>query len=220
MAYLLSNLVTVFEFLSFLVSLTIYSKNNPPLYLKFFPIFLFITVVVEVTGAVLPLYKIPIWPMYNFFSVFEFEFYFFVLYHSIQNKRIKQIIFYTGICYPALAIVNIFSQKLKVFHSFTYSLGAILLVCFCIISMYELLKKIVSPKVNREPAFWIYFGLLFFYSCTLPIWASFNFLHGTPFEIMMFKIIMWFTNFVLYFSFIIAFLLYFKFNKARKESVT
>jgi hypothetical protein len=206
MAEILSDLVTVFEFLSFLASLTIYLKKKPPLFLKFFPIFLLITVVVEVTAKVLSVNKISISALYNFFSAFEIVFYFFVLYHSIQNKRIKQIIFFTGIFYPAFAIINILYQGNKKFHAFTYSLGAILLVCFCIYSIYELLKKTVPQKINRRPAFWIYFGLLFYYSCTLPIWASMNFLRSNRFELMMFSIISGFTNYLLYSSFVIAFL--------------
>ena len=210
MAELLRHLIIVFEFLSFLASLTIYLKKNPPLYLKFFPIFLLITVVVEVSAVVLALNKISILPLYNFFSVFEIVFYFVVLYHSIQNKRIKQIIFFAGIFYPAFAIINILYQGNKKFQTFTYSLGVILLVCFCIYSMYELLKRTVFQKVNREPAFWIYFGLSFFYSCTLPIWASMNFLRNNRFEMMMFSLISGFSNYVLYGSFIIAFICHFK----------
>jgi len=214
MAELLTNMIIVFEFLSFLASLTIYFKKNPPLFLKFFPVFLLITVVVEVTAKVLNAIKISFLPLYNFWSVFEIVFYFFVLYHSIQHKRIKQTIFITGIFYPAFAIINIWYQGNKKFHSFTYSLGAILLVCFCIYSVYELFKNTVFQKVNRMPAFYIYFSLLFYYSCTLPIWASMNFLRNNGFELMMFSIISGFANYVLYASFIIAFLCFSKFNKA------
>jgi hypothetical protein len=116
MVDVLIHLVTVFEFLCFLASLTIYLKKNPPLFLKPFPIFLLITVVIEVIATVLRVNKMPIKPLYNFFSVFEIEFYLFVFYCSIKNKPIKQVIFYSGILYPTLALINIF-QTIKKFHS-------------------------------------------------------------------------------------------------------
>lgn len=211
----LVNLTTVFEFLSFLASVIFCFKKDPPRYLKFFSLFLLITVIVEAGALVMRSYKISPRPMLNFFSAFEIVFYLFVLYHVIQDHRVKRIILYSGILYPVVSLVEILSHSLEMFHFITYSLGAILLVCFCIYYFYELSKKVVYQKPGREPAFWICLGLLFYYSCTLPLWAAINFIQATDFEIKMFVFIVEFTNYFLYSCFAIAFFNFYKSPKAR-----
>src|SRR5689334_19465584 len=128
MTELLTNMIIVFEFISFLASLTLYFRKPVSLYLKFFPFFLFITVIVEIIGAMFKFKYKWVTGMYNYFSVFEIVFYLFVLYQIIQNKNAKRIILYAGLLYPVIASINIYMHKASVFHSITYSVGAILLV--------------------------------------------------------------------------------------------
>jgi hypothetical protein len=213
MVEFLTDLITIFEFLSFLASLVFCFRKNAPRYLKYFPAFLFITVVVELTAIILRLNKISRKPLYNFFSVFEILFYLFVLYHIISNERVKKIIFYSFILYSIISIINILTQRIKTFHSFTYSLGAIVLVCFCIYYFYSFFKQATSQKPGKEPAFWICLGLVFFYGCTMPWWAAYNFLHATRFEMNMFVLIIGITNYFLYSSFAIAFFIFYKLRK-------
>jgi hypothetical protein len=117
-----SRLITVFEFLSFLASLTLYLKRN--YYLRYFPGFLLITVIVEIIGNMLRTRKESNLMLYNFFGAFEIVFYPFVFYHIIQSNRVKRFILYFAILYPAIAVVNICLQKGSEFQFNTYCPGA------------------------------------------------------------------------------------------------
>jgi hypothetical protein len=174
---------------------------------------LLITVIVETIGSVYNSKRASIMVMYNYFTVFEVVFYLFVLYHTIQNKTVKQIILCSGIIYPVIAIINIALQKRIAFHFDTYSPGAILLVCLCIFYFYELFKKTVITKPANEPVFWLCLGLLIFYSCTLPITGAFSVVKAPKkFEYYVVGVILSVTNYILYSCFSIAFLCRLKFG--------
>src|SRR5689334_7335249 len=91
-----------------LSSLIIFSNKSEPLYLKLFTPFLFLTLAVEVAGFTLNLKHISNLPLYNFFIVIEFVFYFFVLKCVIRNLAIKKIITIAIGSYPILALIDIF----------------------------------------------------------------------------------------------------------------
>lgn len=137
MVKFLQYLIILFEFLSFVASLVFFFRKNPPRYLKLFPAFLFVTVIVELIAAVLKLNKISTKPLYNYFSVFEVLFYLFVLYCIIESHRVRKIILYSGVLYPIVSIIDILTHKLKSFHALTYCLGAILLVCLCVYYFFD-----------------------------------------------------------------------------------
>jgi hypothetical protein len=59
----------------------------------------------------------------------------------------------------------------------------------------------------KEPAFWICSGLLFFYTCSFPLFGLWNHLHGLPRIILRnLAAVMQFLNVLLYSLFSIAFL--------------
>src|SRR5688572_9906489 len=173
---LLMGTISLFEALSLFVSLLLYLRKDVQLYLRFFPIFLFITVVVEIIGFMLRGEGLASRPMFNYFSAFEFVFYFFVLRLIIKNNRVRRIILYFTILYPIIAIVYILSRNLYDFHSLTYNIGAISVVGFCVYYFYELFKTPVINSLLKEPSFWICAGLLVYYSCTVPLAGVINYL--------------------------------------------
>ncbi|MGZ8557320.1 MAG: hypothetical protein ACXWWC_03260, partial [Chitinophagaceae bacterium] len=78
----------------------------------------------------------------------------------------KKIIKAVLLIYALTSTVNIiFIQKMKAFHTITYSLGCLLIVIFCFYYFLELFKLPKSVKLKNNPAFWICTGLLFFYCC-------------------------------------------------------
>lgn len=212
---ILQDLITVIELLSFLVSLMLYFRRNIPIYLKFFPYFLFITVAVELTARVLRSQhaKFHMFAIYNYFFVFEFLFYFFFLYHVIHNRRVKKIILCTGVLYAIFAVATNLLQGVRKFQTVTYCVGAVLLVCFCVYYFYDLFKARIPKYPVREPAFLISLGLLIYYSCSLPMWAAWNWVHNNKFEVNTYKLILSTTNFILYSLFAVAFFCFFKFTE-------
>src|SRR5687768_185651 len=108
--------------LCFLVSLTVFyisPKNRA--YLKFFPVFLFMTFVVETLATYMASRRENNVALYNFFTAFEFCFYLGVLRHMISNVKAKKIIRIIVPVYALAAVINIlFIQKVNTIHTITY----------------------------------------------------------------------------------------------------
>ena len=195
--------------LCFLVSLSVYFKLDPSyLYLKLFPPFLLATILVEIWGLYLGSIGKNNLTLYNFFTAFEFCFYLWVISFIINQKKVKGIIRVTVILYVFAAVSNIlFIQKMKTFHTVTYSLGCLLIVSFCIYYFFELFRLPKSVKLKNNPAFWICSGLLFFYCCGFPLYGLINYWSDISKLILKnFDKILTILNIFLYSLFTIAFL--------------
>lgn len=194
---------------SFLVSLLVYIKpKTSPFYLKLFPPFLLATLIVEALGSYLYSIGKNNLALYNFFTVFEFLFYLYVISLVISNKNAKRIIRITAILYVLIAITNIlFIQRMKTFHTVTYSLGCLLIVISCIYYFLELFRSPKSVKLINSPAFWICSGLLFFYCCGFPLYGLINYWSGiSKLLVKNFGEIFTILNIFLYTLFTVAFL--------------
>jgi hypothetical protein len=80
------------------------------------------------------------------------------------------------------------------------------IVAACIYFFLELFQSKNYVNLVREPAFWICSGLLFFCTCSFPVYGLINFIN---FEYSIIRIILYvfdFVNIFLYLSFTIAFL--------------
>jgi hypothetical protein len=195
--------------ISFLASLTVYfASKSPDAYLKLFPPFLLTTLLVEFLAFYLRSIEQSNLAVYNFFTAFEFCFYIWVISLIISNKEVKKIIRVTLLIYAFSAIMNIlFIQKMKMFHTVTYSLGCLLIVSFCIYYFLELFRLPNSIKLKNSPGFWICSGLLFYYCCGFPLYGLINFVNGLPTLIIKnFQTIVMIMNIFLYSLFTIAFL--------------
>jgi hypothetical protein len=195
----------------FLVSLSIYLEKNAPRYLQLFPPFLALTFCIEMIGYFMRIRKVGNAPMYNFFTTFEFIFYFSVLHAVIKQPMVRKAILMAIWGYPLIALLNICCfQGLNTLHTNTINLGAILIIVFCIVYFYELIKHTAHAKPLRASAFWICCGLLFFYTLTLPIMAAkgLNLIQRPYYRLLMST-----PNYLLYTTFTIAFLCRIKYPK-------
>jgi hypothetical protein len=193
---------------SFLASLSGYFQKNVQTYLRLFPIFLFVTIIVEIVSAWMSSRGKPATTLYNFFSCFEFLFYMYVLRVIIHRPRAKKIVFHIAWIYALLGVANVlFIQKFTSYNSLTYALGCLLIAIICIYYFFELFQLTSSVSLLRLPAFWICAGLLFFYCCSFPIFGLLNYLNHAPAIIKKnIGVIILLLNVFLYSSFTIAFL--------------
>jgi hypothetical protein len=177
-----------------------------PDYLKLFPVFLFLTLVVELTGSLLMASNNA--SIYNLFSIIEFVFYLYIIKKILINRTIKMIIVLTMILYPLVALVNIFFIQANLYrlHVTTYSLGCLLITLFSIYYFYELFSSPASINLKREPAFWIITGLLFFYTCSFPIFGFANVISSFSVIARNIREILAILNVILYFIFAVGFL--------------
>lgn len=205
-----------FMAISFLVSLTVYfTARRPYRYLKLYPPFLLITLCIDSIGTYRSFYGLNTLILYNFFSVFEFCFYFLILSLVINNPRMRVTARITLLLYVIAASVNIsFFQGVNGFHSVTYAIGCLLMVGFCIYYFFELFRLPKSVNLKNNPTFWICCGLLFFYCCSFPLFGMANLLSSiSRLIIQNFINIINVLNIFLYSLFTIAFLCLIKTRK-------
>jgi hypothetical protein len=160
-----------FELICLLASLTLYLRKEIPLYLKVFPVLLAITLTVEIIGWLKSENGGDATMLFYLFSVFEFVFYFFILYHIIRTRKARRVVIYLMAIYPVLALFNIYFVQVNAIPSISYSLGCLLIVGICIYYFYELFHLPASVNLIREPAFWVCTGLLFYYICSFPLFG-------------------------------------------------
>lgn len=197
----------LFIAISLVVSINNLRQNQNPLYLKAFPYYLCVTLIIECVGVYRWSQKLSTTTLYNFFGLFEFMFYFFLLHEIIESVKFKRLIKYFLIFYPVLFFLNIFFYQVDGFASVTYSLGCLMVASICIYYFFELFQSHHSVVLIREPAFWVCAGLLFFYCCTFPYFSLANFMHNFPSIIMNnISALLNLMNSLLYSLFTIAFL--------------
>jgi hypothetical protein len=197
-----------FLIFSILVGVMLFFQHGVPLYLKLLPLFLLITLGVEFAGFWMFRHYGSNMALYNFYLVFNFCFFLFVLRAIISDPFFKKLGLIVILTYGALAVFNLFYfQKLHTWNSITYSLGSLLIVAFCIYYFLELFRKPKSTKLTTEPAFWIVSGLLFFYCCSFPFLGLNNLVQHAP-EVIKRNLstILTVLNILLYLLFSIAFL--------------
>jgi hypothetical protein len=182
-------------------------SRQTTMYLKVFPFYLSITLIIECVQTYRWWHGYSTTTLYNFFGLFEFMFYFFILHQIIQTKKVKRAVKALLILYPVLFSINIAFVQVNGFTSISYSFGCLMVASICVYYFFELFQSKYSVVLVREPAFWLCTALLFFYCCTFPYFALANFLVNFP-EIIMdnFEVLLNLMNSLLYSLFTIAFL--------------
>ncbi len=205
-----------FMLLSFAAGLISLYKGRVSGYLRFFPWFLLLTLLIELLGLFMSERGLANLSMYNFFTMSEFVFYLFLFIQAIQKARAKKVILYTIIGYFIFSIINIcIIQGLNNFHTISYSIGCLITVAVCIYYFFELFQLTRSVNLLRDPYFWIASGLLFYYSCSLPIIGLNNLFSNFPRVIIVnLGTIVSVLNVLLYSLFTIAFLCRFRIRKS------
>jgi hypothetical protein len=213
----MSLIFLIIEVICFLASLALFFQASLPRYLKAFPFFLLLTIIIEIAGILLVKKKVDSTPMYIVFTTFEFIFYLYILRSIIYNVKVKKVILWLMAIYPVLVLINRTFFQTNTFHTNTYSLGCLLIVGACIFYFYEIFQTTHSVNLMKEPAFWICSGLLFFYTCSFPLVGLWNHLHGLPRIILLnLNAVLQFLNILLYSLFSIAFLCRIRFRRIRR----
>lgn len=174
MYYLNLYLYLSFIGLCCLLSIAVYfNKNQPKEFKLFFP-FLLSTFITSIIAYELAKSNGNNHALFNYYSVFSFLFYFFILHELLYNQIKKKILKCAMVLYPALEILNIlFFQDVNMFHSFTYSIGACIIICFAVFCLQEIfIDKALTVIPHKAPAFWVCTGLLFHYSITFVYFSS------------------------------------------------
>jgi hypothetical protein len=202
------GLIKYFELITVVVG-TLYYKKYSTTYLKYFLYLMWFVVLVEFSISVLKNNDIIVRNnfIYNVISSLQYI-YFFTLYaRTIKYK--KWVHFFLIIYIVAIAVNFLWFQKLtttSTFHSFTFSLGAILLIVTIGLFFIEILNSEKVLYFTRYLMFWISIGLFVFYTGVIPLFVTIRFL-PTLLRSDSFLTIFFTLNLVMYSCFTIGFIL-------------
>jgi hypothetical protein len=192
----------------FLASLTIFARPVAEPYLKYFSIFLFVNFLLETATSYMAFYHINNIFLNNIDSLVVIPFDLYLLREILSSRKAKRVFLYSFFIYLVLAIVNILLvQTSGNFNTVTYCLGTFLIIAACIYYFWELFQQKSSVDLVRQPPFWICSGLLFYCTCTFPLFGLTDLLTRLPVVILqnLYSILI-VINICLYLSFTIAFL--------------
>ncbi len=202
-------------FFSLLASMTVYFPKGQPLYLRLFPPNLAFVFITEYTAVQLAYKGQSNIELYNISSTVEIIFYLWVLSQIIMKVPIRKCLQLAAVLFPVVVMLNKYLiQKGTRYLTLTVALGSLLIVLAAIYYFYELFRSEKSINLAREPSFWIVSGLLFFYSCSFPLFTLINAFYSPSNKIIFYLLhLSSVLNILLYSSFMIAFLCRIKIRK-------
>jgi hypothetical protein len=174
MELIIANCIQLFIFL---ISLLVFAKKPVPLYLRLFPVYLFLLMLEDIIIDYTTSRGIHNNMILNTCGIAEFSFYLFVIRSVIVNRNIKKQIFYTTIAYIIFAFINLFFiQKNDLFNPINFTIGTLITVICCIYYFFELFQKTETQSLSRLTSFWIVSGILVNLVLTFPIFALISFM--------------------------------------------
>jgi hypothetical protein len=182
-------------------------KTDLP-YLKMFPFFLLLILLVEFTGQLTQKPGQNNVLLFNLFSVVEFFFFSYFFSQVIHGIAARKYVRLSGWSLSFLSLLNIFFiQGTKAFHTYTYVLGCLVMVTFGIIYFYECFNSKTKTNLFRDPSFWISIGIVFFFVCSVSVIGALNYISLLPKVIVKnLNTLLLIVDALFYLSFIIAFL--------------
>jgi hypothetical protein len=202
--------------IAFFSSLTSFFRPAAERYLKYFSIFLFFNLLLDIATAYTAYYHIDNVFLNNVSFVLVISCELLLLREIVHGKKAKKVILGFVVAYPMISLINfLLVQVPSAFQSRTYAFGCLLIVPTCVYYFWELFQQKSSVSLARQPAFWICSGLLFYYACTFPLFGLLNFVNALPKIIIqnLFQIFI-LLNVFQYLSFTIAFLCRLKLKKS------
>jgi|SRR5450432_1371569 len=168
-------IVIIISFFASVIGLALVKDYRIPVLISF-SLFLLLSSIVEYIGWKLSMSFKNTVLLYNLFSLFEFLFYLFFFRSVFTSRRTKKAITVVMIAYFAVALINMFFIQKNTFHSHTYVLGCLLVAIFSTAYFYFLFRFPETGSLVKNPFFWIGIGLLFYYTCTIPVYGLQNFI--------------------------------------------
>ena len=168
--------------LCFIISIASLSKKNPPPYLLLFTCYILLTLIVECTAWwSFARHSRNNFYMYNFYIVFHITYTIYLLRSFLLDGKAKATFTWIMMVYPGLALINIyFIQGTHHFGTYSYIVGAVIVVICAICYFYQRIKFPSRHNLLRDPSFWIATGLLFFNTITVPYIGIVNFVSDLP----------------------------------------
>ena len=167
--------------LCFIVALLAKLQKQPPSYLNSFIIYIMATISVEIINWWYSLHNMNNLKFYNGYITLNFPYLLFLLRSFLSTPKVIKALSSTIVIFPICALINLlFIQGPNIFNTYTYMVGCLLVVITCIFYFYERIKYPGPHSLLQDPTFWTATGLLFFYTCSLPLNGILNFISNMP----------------------------------------
>lgn len=169
-------------FLCVVISLISLAQKQPPSYMWLFTFYMILTLVVEFIGWWSNIHNKNNLALYNIYGVVNIIYSIYLVRYFLQEGKAKKIFGVCMLIYPVLPLINIglITKSLHSFATYSYIIGAVMIVICCICYFYQRIKYPGKENLLRDPSFWIATGLLFFNSISVPNLGIINFLTNIP----------------------------------------
>lgn len=147
--------------LALAVNIRLYKKLEPH-WLRLFTWFLMVTFLIQTGGYYYShIFKKSNHFIFNLYTLFNYSFYIFIFYKTLQNPVFKKIALLIGIFFFLFYIYQIFILKqLFTYSSVTGNTGEFLTLCCCFLYLGELLMADRIIDFFVIPMFWITTGIM------------------------------------------------------------
>lgn len=171
---------TILLIITLIISIFTTSRKSEP-YLRYFPLFLLTTSLVELFASWLSIQNKNNTLVYNLYSIFEFNYFLFLFFQLIENPRVKEIIKWMSIALPAICLIDIFLiLGPSKFHTYTFIFGAVIMDTLGILYLIQIFYSPKEYNLIRTPSFWIVTGIIFFYISTPSFLGVLNYVSSLP----------------------------------------
>ena len=149
-------------------------------YWKFFPVYLAIVFLIEVTGEytgyVLHAVQFNI-ALYRYFGIpFQYLFFCWLFWKYFQQTDVAKWPLVGAAVYLVCCIVDIIHPigTKAAFYSFSYMVGSIVLLALVLLFLFKFMRSEEILFYRRSRMFWVATGLLVFYLLSLPLYGLWN----------------------------------------------
>jgi hypothetical protein len=96
---------------------------------------------------------------------------------TLSGLANKFVILWIGFGFAVLSVLNTaFLQDSSTFNTYARSLEGLLVIAFCLSWYYKALVEMKIRKLQQDPVFWINTGFLLYFSGTVLLFASSNYI--------------------------------------------
>jgi hypothetical protein len=195
------DLFFFFQVIAFLVCLVFYNKLVYPY--KFFAPFLCLTTTYQFVSQLgwISSDNSQIWS-YNIFTSTEFIFYSLILHSLLKKNQHKTVLYYALIFTLVCTLIYIVMlRKLNSLNTYIFSLQAfVIITSCCMYYFYKVRDARNFIPITKEPTFWLYTGLLFYYLGEFLFFASYAYIPNkrSPDYLILYRIVINVSNIILY----------------------
>ena len=177
----ITNMVWILNFLEIIACITgfIYYRKLKTSYWRWLPFYLLFIVCLEFTGR----YFANTAQLTNNMLLFkyigfpgQFLFFYFIFYQHEYFKDKKSMIVVGAVTYLASIVIEkiLLSDRYYWFHSFSYSIGNIILLVFLLIFFLRFIQSKEILSFSENMMFWFCLGLFIYYLGSFPFWGLRN----------------------------------------------